>query len=341
MSLNEKNRPPETDAEIQERLANEKKIEGFSAQVQGLADLANSKKLAEAGSPGLREAIGKILREGGLSIDDCTERILKICAKGDAPAAPAPLPENIQRIVDGIIAVPDTYRGYALILAKWVKSGGRGTALVSPMDDAQKGLYRKYEVRRTNGSSEAGGKHEHCRYFVLDLDHDAHAAPALRAYADSCEAGFPALAADLRKLAPATPAAPPQAKYEPYTGLHQPTCPYFSHEAAKGNGFADCDCAEDYVPPAAQALVCVCGHLKSDHRSGDADCREREKWCECTFFEGAAQAPAARTVWITEDAKTGQLMAMSWEKPSEWVSDNPAFHVIRYEATHNPGENPK
>ena len=64
--------------------------------------------------------------------------------------------------------------------------------------DAQRGLYRKYEVRRTDGSSEPGGKHEGCIYFVLDLDHDPHALPALEAYADSCEADYPELAKDLR-----------------------------------------------------------------------------------------------------------------------------------------------
>jgi hypothetical protein len=46
-------------------------------------------------------------------------------------------------------------------------------------------------------------KHAGCRYYVLDLDHDAFAGPALLAYADACEAEFPALAADLRRLAPA------------------------------------------------------------------------------------------------------------------------------------------
>ena len=66
------------------------------------------------------------------------------------------------------------------------------------MGDTTRGLYRKFHVERTNGSSQAGKKHDGCCYFVLDLDHDAHARPALEAYANSCEGEYPALAADLR-----------------------------------------------------------------------------------------------------------------------------------------------
>lgn len=62
-------------------------------------------------------------------------------------------------------------------------------------DDSKRGLYQKYEVRRTDGSD----KHKHCEYFVLDLNHDKHARKALKAYAKSCEKEYPHLAADLRK----------------------------------------------------------------------------------------------------------------------------------------------
>jgi hypothetical protein len=70
------------------------------------------------------------------------------------------------------------------------------------MGDETKGLYEKFDVRRTDGSSAPGGKHHGCEYFVLDLAHDKHATAALRAYADSCEAEFPLLAADLRAKLP-------------------------------------------------------------------------------------------------------------------------------------------
>ena len=64
--------------------------------------------------------------------------------------------------------------------------------------DQERGLYRKYRVERLNDPI---GKHSGCEYYVLDLMHDKHAAPALLAYAASCEAEFPALAGDLRDKA--------------------------------------------------------------------------------------------------------------------------------------------
>jgi hypothetical protein len=67
-------------------------------------------------------------------------------------------------------------------------------------DDKQRGLYQKFRVVRTDGSSEPGGKHERCEYYVLDLKHDRFAAPALEAYADACAHEYPALAADLRAI---------------------------------------------------------------------------------------------------------------------------------------------
>ena len=69
------------------------------------------------------------------------------------------------------------------------------------MSDKERGIYQKYNVTRTDGSSGPGGKHEHCHYWVLDLIHDKHAAPALRAYAESCEKEYPVLAYELRVIA--------------------------------------------------------------------------------------------------------------------------------------------
>lgn len=60
------------------------------------------------------------------------------------------------------------------------------------------GLYEKFAVSRTDGSSLPGGKHHDCEYFVLDLDHDPHAIPALEAYIQSCQVDYPLLARDLR-----------------------------------------------------------------------------------------------------------------------------------------------
>jgi hypothetical protein len=65
----------------------------------------------------------------------------------------------------------------------------------------EKGVYRKFHVERTDGQSNPGQKHDGCEYFVLDATHDPHAKAALLAYADSCEAKYPALARDARRMA--------------------------------------------------------------------------------------------------------------------------------------------
>lgn len=61
----------------------------------------------------------------------------------------------------------------------------------------EQGMFHKFDIRRTDGSSDPGGKHEHCRYFVLDLDHDKHSVDAMRAYAVSCKQSHPQLSADI------------------------------------------------------------------------------------------------------------------------------------------------
>ncbi|SAJ96695.1 gp03 [Burkholderia multivorans] len=65
--------------------------------------------------------------------------------------------------------------------------------------NAEQGLFRKFDVRRVDGSDQPGGKHHGCEYFVLDMNHDGYARAALRAYARACAAEFPILAADLIK----------------------------------------------------------------------------------------------------------------------------------------------
>lgn len=60
-----------------------------------------------------------------------------------------------------------------------------------------RGLYEKFTVIRNDGKSSKGEKHEKCYYFVLDLDHDRHSIPALRAYAESCKNDYPELSRDL------------------------------------------------------------------------------------------------------------------------------------------------
>jgi hypothetical protein len=74
--------------------------------------------------------------------------------------------------------------------------------------DKSRGLYRKFNVERTDGTSAQGAKHHGCEYFVLDTTHDKFAAAALAAYANACEREYPLLAADLRSRY-ALPASPP------------------------------------------------------------------------------------------------------------------------------------
>lgn len=62
------------------------------------------------------------------------------------------------------------------------------------------GVYEKFKVTRTDGKSRKGKKHARCEYFVLDIDHDEYALPALRAYATACAGEYPNLAADLFEI---------------------------------------------------------------------------------------------------------------------------------------------
>lgn len=75
--------------------------------------------------------------------------------------------------------------------------------------NAEQGLYRKFDVRRLDGSDEPGGKHYGCEYFVLDLTHDPHAPAALRAYAQACAHTHPPLSADLQQRYGTVPADAP------------------------------------------------------------------------------------------------------------------------------------
>lgn len=64
----------------------------------------------------------------------------------------------------------------------------------------ERGIYDKYNVERTDGSSKPGGKHDGCAYFVLDLEHDEFAIAALKAYAKACRREYPALADDITTI---------------------------------------------------------------------------------------------------------------------------------------------
>jgi hypothetical protein len=66
--------------------------------------------------------------------------------------------------------------------------------------DQKVGLYEKFKVERLDGSTAPGKKHAGCRFFVLDLEHDAFAPMTIWHYAHLCAGEFPALAEDLRLL---------------------------------------------------------------------------------------------------------------------------------------------
>jgi len=69
--------------------------------------------------------------------------------------------------------------------------------------DKERGAYDRYKVERLDGSSEPGGKHESCEYFVLDLTHDPFSKPAIEAYARACRREYPQLSQDLCEKAAA------------------------------------------------------------------------------------------------------------------------------------------
>lgn len=68
------------------------------------------------------------------------------------------------------------------------------------MGNRKAGLYQKFTVTRSDGTSEEGEKHHKCEYFVLDLTHDKFAPNALMAYYTACKKEYPLLAKDLKKI---------------------------------------------------------------------------------------------------------------------------------------------
>jgi len=60
------------------------------------------------------------------------------------------------------------------------------------------GLYKKFEVYRTDGRDQPGGDRAGARYIVLDLTYDGHARAAALAYAAEVAAEYPQLAVEMR-----------------------------------------------------------------------------------------------------------------------------------------------
>ncbi len=63
--------------------------------------------------------------------------------------------------------------------------------------DTEQGLFKKFVVLRTDSSDSPGGRHCGCEYFVIDINHDPCAKPALLAYAEAVRLTHPVLAEDM------------------------------------------------------------------------------------------------------------------------------------------------
>lgn len=82
------------------------------------------------------------------------------------------------------------------------------SAMAESLADEDRGLEHRYDVKRVN---DLIGKHNDCRYFVLDPKHDPLARVALKAYADEAKsAGYTALADDLEDLVKQTQTREPR-----------------------------------------------------------------------------------------------------------------------------------
>lgn len=114
--------------------------------------------------------------------------------------------------------------------------------------DRERGLYGKFRVHRTDGSTKPGGKHEHCFFFVLDVHHDPHARAALAAYANAVQHGYPQLSRDLFDILRQLPPEPAVDQ------VPRPTS----------------DGRPDAVPPliASEAIGAFCGWLRGTKAPG-------------------------------------------------------------------------
>lgn len=70
------------------------------------------------------------------------------------------------------------------------------------------GLYKKFEVHRTDGRDQPGGDRAGAEYIVLDLTYCPFARAAALAYADKMAADYPQAAAELRAVIAALPPFP-------------------------------------------------------------------------------------------------------------------------------------
>lgn len=120
-------------------------------------------------------------------------------------AAPVLARTTCASAVSTQMATAPARSGQSWCAARIAPLKGRGRRHVSEppkeiMGDKARGLYDKFIVTRTDGTSEPGRKHDACQYFVLDATHDAFADVALQAYGNACRREYPLLADDITAL---------------------------------------------------------------------------------------------------------------------------------------------
>ena len=166
----------------------------------------------------------------------------------------------------------------------------------------QQGLHQKFIVRRADGSDNPGGKHFGCRHFVLDVDHDPYAIPALSAYARACQATHPFLAEDLRNHWGAEPDPEPPLRYSHWAFQNPHYAEHYWHEARACREELGFDPNSDDITPAQlkEAIRSlgdndltvvaerVCRHLPED-RVASLHFERGAAWVELEDLDGKGQ----------------------------------------------------
>lgn len=133
--------------------------------------------------------------------------------------------------------------------------------------------------------------------------------------------------------------AAPKAKFRHHTGIHQPTCPYDNRIAAKDNGFADCNCDEDYDPklelgastaptPVDKSSIAALGdfvpellNLAQGAGHDDADC-PGDDTCRCENIRKLNAELRAVENLLDMPKKDFADMNQSWAEIRDTLSDN-------------------
>ncbi|MDN7848086.1 hypothetical protein [Burkholderia seminalis] len=186
--------------------------------------------------------------------------------------------------------------------------------------NAEQGLYRKFDVRRIDGSHQPGGKHHDCEYFVLDITHDQHARAALRAYADACASTHPELSADLiarYALAPVEqPAAAPIDRAEMVKSwgeissqMYAKMTPWQFYEA----GWVAARAATPAPSPADERaafeahLIDTYGVVQDDDPATERAKRDWTAGWQAARAASANETGAEAVAWIRKHPDTGEL----------------------------------